>query len=236
MERFILSVDTRSELGSGASRRFRRKDLIPSIIYSHGEPSVPVLLGRKEFEYIGKQVRSSQIFTIKSKDKSIDDRPVIVKEIQRDYVRGGILHIDFQALKENEEITVRIPLRFVGEAPGVKLAGGILTVLVHDMGIVCLPKLIPTQIEVNVGTLGLGDSIHAKELKLPEGVKLDEDPEETVVSVVAPKAMVEETPAAAEAAATAEGAAAQSGEQVAAEGEQKGDKKTEKKPEKDKKE
>lgn len=217
VEQFTIEIQKRTETGSTANNRFRKAGFIPSIMYHRHEPSLPVLLPQKEFILLAKQAKISQVFTCKSKDKELDGKAVIVKEIQKDYVGNKLLHVDLQILKDDEEITVHVPLTFVGEAPGVKLDGGILTVVAHDIAVSCLPKAIPAFIEVDVSGVHLGKSIHANELKLPPNVKLGGNEDETIVSVVAVRQVVEEaapaaaaTPeaAAAAAAAPAEGAAA----------------------------
>jgi len=169
----------------------------------------------KEFTRIASAVKSSQVFTLKSKIKEIDGRSAVVKEVQKDHLLGTLLHIDFQAVRDDEELTVRVPMRIVGEAPGVKVDGGILTVIARELVVRCFPKLIPAEINVDVGELHLGDSIHAEQVKMPEGVKLAGNPGETIVSVVTVRFVEEETATPA-AGATAEGVVAVTAEGAAA--------------------
>jgi large subunit ribosomal protein L25 len=165
----------------------------------------------KEFTLLAKKARLSQVFTFKSSSAALNGKAAIVKEIQQDYVKGKVLHVDFQTLKDDEEITIQVPVKLVGEAPGVKVQNGILTLVTHEVTVTCLPKDIPSQLEVDISSLGLGQSIHASDIKLASNVELSDDPHETIVSVVAARSAEEEAkPAAAgEAAApaAAEGAA-----------------------------
>jgi large subunit ribosomal protein L25 len=154
----------------------------------------------KEFTMMAKKARLSQVFTFKSSSSALNGKAAIVKEVQQDYLKGKVLHVDFQTLKDDEEITVDIPVILVGEAPGVKVENGILTLVTHEVSVTCLPKFIPSQINVDISALGLGESIHGGDLKLPEHVVLSDDPHETIVSVVAPRAAEDEK------AATAPGA------------------------------
>lgn len=220
MEDFTVEVHTRSETGSAANRRYRRQGFIPSVVYSHGEQTVVALLQARDFIRRAEQATSAQVFTLKSKDnKHIDNRPAIVKEVQLDHVKGRVLHVDFQVLKENEEITIRVPLEFIGEAVGVKDQGGVLSIATHEISVRCLPRAIPRVIKVEIAGLKIGHSIHSDELALPEGVKLSGVAGETLVSVVVPKAVAEAAPAAAAEGAAAEGAAAPAeGAAAAAEG------------------
>ena len=113
------------------------------------------------------------------------------------------MHVDFQTLKDDEEITIEVPVKLVGEAPGVKVQAGVLTLVTHEIYVTCLPKNIPSQIEVDISSLGLGQSIHVSDVKLAAGVTVVDDPHETIVSVVASRAAEEEAkPAAAAAEAT----------------------------------
>jgi large subunit ribosomal protein L25 len=106
-------------------------------------------------------------------------------------------------LKDDEAIRVEIPVKVVGDSPGVKNQGGILAIVTHEVGVLCLPKNIPSAIEVDISALNLGQSVHGSDLKLPEGVELDDDVEETIVSIVASRAGDESAAAATDAAAPA---------------------------------
>ena len=205
MTDFTLNAEKRQELGANAAKRLRAGGFLPSIMYARGEAAIPLAISYKDFVKAAQSARISQVFMFKSKDGEINSRSAIVKEIQKEGVSGRVLHVDFQALHENEEIVVRIPLKIIGEAVGVKLDGGILTVSAHELSVSTLPKSIPQSIEVTVSELRIGQSIHAEDIKLPEGVRLAGNPLETIVSVVAVRQVVEETPAVG---ATAEGVVA----------------------------
>jgi large subunit ribosomal protein L25 len=178
------------------------------VAYHKADEAVAVQVPYKEFTMLAKKARMSQVFTFKSKDKALNGKAAIVKDVQQDYVKGKVLHVDFQTLKDDEEITVYIPVTLVGEAPGVKVQNGILTLVTHEVAVTCLPKNIPNQIQVDISKLGLGQSIHASDLKLGEGVLLSDDAHETIVSVVAARAAEEEGKAASAEAAAAPAAEA----------------------------
>ncbi len=219
MREFTVEIKKRNESGSSAARRFRRQGLIPAVVYYHGKECQLGLLPYKEFVHLAEQAQVSQIFRFKSDDKDLNDRSAIVREIQNDYIAQKVTHVDFQAIKDDEDITVRVQLKIIGEAPGVKVDGGVLSVAARELAVACLPKLIPDFVEVDISSLKIGMSIHAKDLKLPTGVKLRDDADETIVSVVQMR-VIEETPAptaavaveGAEGAATAEAAGAEAGE------------------------
>ena len=213
MEDFTLEVNRRSETGAGANRRLRLQGMLPSVVYHRGEEPVPSSVSTKLFVQLAQKVKASQVFRLKSDDSNLNGKSVIVREVQRDYIKGKVLHVDFQALRDDEEITLRIPIQITGEAPGVKTDGGILSIMTHEVGISCLPKDIPNSIEMSISQLQMGGSIHAGDLILPEGVSLADDADETIVSVVAIRqskddAAAAETAAAASATASAASAAA----------------------------
>lgn len=226
MEQFTIEVQSRADMGSTDSRRIRAAGRIPCVIYSRGEQTLTGSVPVKEFVTAASMARRSQVFTLKSGDAALNGRSALVKEIQRDFIKGGLLHIDFQSLKENEEAVVRVDLSISGEAVGVKRDGGILTVAAHDIRVACLPKSIPAFIEVDISALEVGGSIHASDLKLPQGVRLVDDGDTTIASVVISK-FVEEAPKAGAAGAegasgAAEGAAAEAAPGADAAAEKKG--------------
>lgn len=207
MEQFTLEISNRTGVGKSESNRLRREGFVPSIVYHKGEKSVAASLLLKDFVSLAEKARASTVFTLKSEDKDLNGKSVIVREIQKDHIKNRVIHVDFQALKDDEEITINIPLVLKGESPGVKNEGGILSFVTHEVGILCLPKFIPQVIEVSISELGLNDSLHARDLALPQGAKLSGDPDETIVSVVAARATIEEAQTAT-ATAGAEGAPA----------------------------
>ena len=218
MENFTIQVVERnegtgaaagalSEMGKGGSKRCRREGFIPAVAYHRAEKAVPVKIPYKEFTLLAQKARRSQVFTFKSESSSLNGKVAIVKDIQQDYVKGRVLHVDFLTLKEDEAIRVDVPVKIVGDSPGVKNQGGVLAIVTHEVGVRCLPKNIPSSIEVSISELNLGQSIHGGDLKLPAGVELDDDAEETIVSVVSSRAG-EESNAAADAAVDPKAAAA----------------------------
>lgn len=203
---FTLEVQRREALGKSANRRFRNEGLVPAVVYHRGEDSIPAVLPLRNFVHLAKQAKTTQVFRLKSEDKHLDGRPVLVREVRRDFLKGKVLHVDFQALREDEEIHVRVPLQVSGESPGVKNEGGILSIVTHEIGVACFPKDIPQNITIDISALALGQSIHARDVALPAGVRLTDDSEETLVSVVSVRATKADEAADAAAAAAAEGA------------------------------
>lgn len=216
MEGFVVEVTARQDTGSGAARRIRKAGFLPSVVYHAGEGSTSVLISTREFMRLGAMARKSQIFTLKSNIEKLNGRPAIVKEVQLDYIKKMPTHVDFLALNENEEVEIIIALKFVGEAPGVKLDGGILTILTHEVTVKCLPRHIPKEFVVDISAMKVGNSIHLRDIAMPEGVQAVDSLDETIVSIVAPSAAVETAVAAPGAEAAGAAAAAAPGAAAAA--------------------
>jgi large subunit ribosomal protein L25 len=208
VENFTIEVSERPSIGKSSANRCRREGFIPAVAYHKAEKPLAVQVPLKEFTALASKARRSQVFTFKSSVPSLNGKAAIVKEVQQDYLKGRVIHVDFQTLKDDEEITVDVPVKLVGEAPGVKNQGGVLAVVTHEVSVSCLPKYIPSAVMVDISALGLGQSIHADQLQLGEGVTLADDASETIVSVVATRAEEEAKPAAEAAPAAAPAAAA----------------------------
>jgi len=213
VEGFTVELSRRDQLGKGAAERYRRGGLIPVEVYQKGAGNVSALVQYFQFVHLAAKAKISQVFLLKSEDDDLNGRSALVREIQRDHLTGKPIHVDFIALKDDEEIEVEVGLSFVGEAYGVKQEGGILNPVMHHLLVSCLPKDIPSEIVVEISGLHLNESIHAGDVPLPEGVSLITHAEEPVVIVLTPKAEVDETPAEAGAAegVAAEGAVAEGG-------------------------
>jgi large subunit ribosomal protein L25 len=207
VENFTIEVSERATIGKASANRCRKEGFIPAVAYHKAEKPLAVQVPLKEFTALASKARRSQVFTFKSSVASLNGKAAIVKEVQQDYLKGRVIHVDFQTLKDDEEITVDVPVKLVGESPGVKNQNGILAVVTHEVSVTCLPKYIPAAVTVDISSLALGQSIHAEQLVLGEGVTLADDASETIVSVVASRAEEEAKPAAAEAAAAPAAAA-----------------------------
>ena len=188
MKDFTIIGQSRDAFGTSASRGIRRQGMIPANLYSKRTGSRAIALDKKTFVQQASKARTSQVFQFDSEDADLKGTRVIVKEIQKNYINGSVLHVDFLQLHEDELVKVTIPVEVNGEAPGVKQQGGIMSISCHNIVVRCLPKNIPSIVEVSVESLMLGDRIRTGELELPEGVELRGNPKETVVGVVTGRA------------------------------------------------
>lgn len=207
-QEFILDAELRSDKGKGASRRLRREDKVPGIIYGGSTEPLNITLGHNQVTHrLENEAFYSHVLTVKVDGRTEE---VILRDVQRHPARPVIMHMDFQRVSKDRAIHVHVPLHFVNEdrCEGVKLGGGIISKILVEVEVSCLPQNLPEYIEVDLLSLQVGDSVHLSELKLPQGVSLVAlshgnvaDHDTAVVSVHKPRGAAEEE----EAAAPAEG-------------------------------
>ena len=201
--KITIKAEARSLQGSGASRRLRRESKVPGIVYGAGKDATPIQLDHKDLWF--KLKNEAFHASILDMELGADKGQVLLRDYQMHPFRPLILHADFQRVAADQKIHMRVPLHFVNEqnSPGVKVAGGLVQHVISDLEVSCLPKDLPEFIEVDLGELQAGHSLHLSSIKLPAGVEAvvpkGEDP--TVATVVIPRVMTAEEEAA-EAAAT----------------------------------
>jgi large subunit ribosomal protein L25 len=198
-----LSAKARSDRGKGVARKLRAAGEVPGVIYGHGREPQSLTVNAREFGRLAERVRiTSTVIELALEGKTAR---TLIRELQRDPIKRTVIHIDFQELVAGEKVTVSVPLRFVGTPEGVKTGGGILEETMHSIEVSCDPANIPDHLDVDVSGLTIGHSLHIGDLKLPEGVEITDDAEQTIAVVSAPKAEEVVAPAeGAEAAAPAE--------------------------------
>ncbi len=171
---FELDAEVRNDLGKGASRRLRRCGKLPAILYGGGQDPLPLMLDHDAVMHkLEHEAFYSHILTVKVGGQEVK---AVLKDLQRHPYKPGVLHMDLQRISETEKLRMHVPLHFVGEdvAPGVKQQGGLISHLVTEVEITCLPKDLPEYIDVDVSGLKVNESLHLSDLSLPEGVELVE--------------------------------------------------------------
>ena len=176
-----LNVKIRDGKGSPSARRTRLKDQIPAVLYHSGLDAISLSVDKKE---LYKALKTGQvIFEVTVKD---ENQFVLVKEVQYHPVYDNIMHIDFQKVKEDEKISLEVPLRVTGEAEGVQ-AGGILVQIVNTITVKCKPTTIPDALIIDVTDLELNSSLFVKDIQLAADVEIITAEDLAVVSVQEPK-------------------------------------------------
>ena len=172
MSSFEFNATKRDVQGSSASRRLRRAGRVPGVIYGAGKPAVSFDVDHNEiYQCLRKEAFHSSVVAA-NLDGSKEQ--VLLRDVQLHAYKPLVLHVDFQRVDANTEIHTKVPLHFVnGEVcPGVKLQGGIVSHVVTELEIACLPKALPEFIEVDLKDLAMGHSLHISDIKLPAGVRV----------------------------------------------------------------
>ena len=197
-----LNATVRTDTGKGAARKIRQAGDIPCVIYGHGREPQSLTINARETERLLQRISTSSTVI----DLALDGKTArtLIREVQRHPFKKQIMHIDFQELVAGETISVRCPIVYVGTPEGVRLEGGVLDQIMHELHIEVDPSSIPGHIDVDVSTLKMGKSLHVSDLTMPAGVKVMDDPGSTVCVVAAPKVAVEDQPVAADGAAEPE--------------------------------
>ena len=202
-----INATIRKAQGTGASRRLRNTGRVPGVVYGSGD-AVMLELDHNEIYYkLRSEAFHASVLSLNLEGKK---ETVVLRDFVMHPFRQQVQHIDFQRIDATHKMHKKVPLHFINEeiAPGVKTGGGKISHVIHDLDITCLPADLPSFIEVDLGKLELGHSVHVSDLKLPKGVEVaahgSHTGEAVVATVMVPRGAVE---AAAEAAATAEAAA-----------------------------
>jgi len=184
-----LVAELRDATGKGVARKLRAAGLIPAVVYGKGAETKAISVDPSALQRL-LQSGGAGINTLI--DLSVDGttRTVLVKELQRDPVRGRPLHTDFYLVDLDQKVEVSVPIRLVGRPPGVEL-GGILDHPLREIELECLPRAIPESVDVDVSELDVGQSVHVRDLELPEGSTVRTDVNLAVASVIAPVAVEE---------------------------------------------
>ena len=217
---FDLIAETRTDSGKGASRRLRRSDKVPAIVYGAGKPPRSVMFDRNMLmRKMENESFFSSVLTVKIGDKS---QPVILKDVQMHPAKRVALHLDFQRIVADEIIRMTVPIHFLNEdiALGVKEGGGTVAHLITEVEVTCLPANLPEYLELDIGELELDETLFLSNLPLPEGVEMPElaqgpENDRGVVSIHFIKEIIEEEEEVAEGEEIVEGEEAVEGEEGA---------------------
>jgi large subunit ribosomal protein L25 len=184
-----LSATPRDGTGKGSARSLRAKGQVPAIIYGHGREPQALAIDTRELEKLLSKISAESTVI----DLAMDGKSArtLIREIQRHPFKRQILHVDFQELVAGEKVTVRIPIVLSGIPEGVRVDGGILDQVMRELEIEVDPANIPNHVEVDVNPLRIGDSVHVRDIALPDGVELVGEADSTVCVVSAPRAVVE---------------------------------------------
>ena len=186
-----INAQPRTESGRNAVKKLKSAGLVPAVIYGAKDPARNLQLVEREVDTLLAHATSESVLVEVA--IGAETKTALIQEIQHHPVSGKVLHIDLHAVSADEVLTAEVTVTTTGEAAGVTTGGGVLEIALHTVEVECLPADLPDAITVDISALGIGDSIHVRDLKLPRGVTVTNDADLTVVSVTAPT--VEEAPA-----------------------------------------
>jgi large subunit ribosomal protein L25 len=179
-----LEAKPRDERGKNASRRQRAQGLIPVTVYGGGKDTASASVVKREFAALLRGHGRNVIFTLNVDGATT---PVKIADMQVDPVKGTLIHMDLMRISMTEKSKFEVTIKTVGESEGVKSLGAILEVVTHSLEVRCLPRDLPSIIEVDVTPLGIGDKVKVGDLKLDSKIEILDDPETLIATVVAPR-------------------------------------------------
>lgn len=195
---FELHAEARRDQGKGASRRLRRAGKVPAILYGDDKAPISLTINHNTlFQHLGHEAFYSHILTIHVDGKV---EKAVLKDLQREPANPNkVVHLDLLRVSATKKLSISVPLHFLGEevARGVKQENGTLAHLLNDVEITCFAKDLPEYIEIDLTNLGVGETLHLSDLKLPEGVeipalKLGEDHNQPIATIYKPRVVEEE--------------------------------------------
>jgi large subunit ribosomal protein L25 len=192
-----LAIEKREVTGKKLAA-LRKEGKLPGVVYGPKHEALMITLDKGAFDKALKEAGESTLINLVGAGEEIE---VLVHEVAFNPAKGGVEHVDFYAIEKGKEITVNVPIEFIGEAPAVK-KGGTLTKVLHEIEVTCKPNALPQHIVVDVSSLDdFEKQIHVSDLSIPAGVTVENDKEEVVVLVQEAKEEPEEEPVAVDMAA-----------------------------------
>lgn len=207
MKQINLNTTSRTDVGGNSAKRYRKSGQIPAVIYGEsGEKNL--LIDEKELAVALKAISGKAVLIDMQFSDGTESRYAMLKDVERNPITDKVIHVDFVEVVRGKPMHAVLPLHFAGEAdaPGVKNENGIVEIHEHEVRVKCRPRDLPEMILVDLTDLKVGDAIHLKDIKAPEGVEFENDLEDVIVTCN--RVEEEPEPVAADAAAPADGAAA----------------------------
>ncbi|MCH7789555.1 MAG: 50S ribosomal protein L25 [Acidobacteria bacterium] len=217
MAELVLKAETGREIGTRESRRLRREGKVPAVVYGLSDDPLSVSV---EWPLLRKAITTEAGLNALITLEIDGDRQLsIVKDLQRHPVRRDVIHVDFIRIDANVELEVEVPIQLVGESRELIAKSGMVDHMMHSLTVLSRPASIPTEFEVDISDLNVGDSIRVIDVVLPDGVRTEVDPEEAIASGVVTRSTLEEMRREEEAAEEAEAAEFVSGDDGDGDGE-----------------
>ena len=185
-----LEVFNRESLGKQANKKYRKNGFVPAVIYGKNKDNLNILVDPIKLKKLLKNDAGENTIIEMKLDKSDLKKNVLLKDAHLDTLTSDPLHLDFYEITEGMDVKVSAPLLFNGKPEGVK-NGGVIQTLSNEIKIKCLPTNIPNMIEINIADLNIGDTLRVKDIKPVDGIEILSNPESTIISILAPRLVVE---------------------------------------------
>lgn len=189
MEKVVIQATHRSVIGKQV-HALRRAGQLPGVIYGHNVPPIPISMDARVVSRQLFKITGSSLVTVDLEGK---EYPALVREKQRNYVKGNLIHVDFQVVSLTEKIRANIGIELTGSSPAVKDLNAVLVTVMTQLEVECFPQDLPERVVVDIsGLANIGDGIHVRDIVMSDKVQVLEDMNEMVVLAAAPKQEVEE--------------------------------------------
>ena len=198
-----LKAQKREDLGKGASRSIRRGGRVPAVLYGRELEAIHLSVDAHEAELLFHSISVDNTIVDLAVEGEKKPYQTLVREIQTHPWKDSLVHVDFLRIQEGVEVDLEIPVELVGVPVGVRLGGGVLEQIVHELEVRCIPSKIPESFKLDVTDLDINDSLHVSDIAVTEGVEILMSPDQTICAVAIPR--VVEEPELAEPVVAAEG-------------------------------
>ena len=190
MKNVAIDIHERTKAGKGVARKLRHEGQTPGVLYGPKAEAMSLSVNTHEFrKLLNSSGGEPLLFTLNRKGNGDSSSyTALIKDLQLHPVNDKIRHIDFYQVLMDEEVQVEVPISATGKSKGVETDMGVLEIIQRTVKISCLPMAIPRDIQINVSDLRLGDTVHVSDVVAPEGIRLLDDPETTLMTVVASRA------------------------------------------------
>lgn len=186
-----LKAAPRDAIGKGPARKMRQEGKVPAVVYGHDEETMHLTLDTSEADHLFRRISVDNTIVELEVETQKEPIPTLVREIQTHPWKGSLLHVDFYRIQAGVAVDVDVPVHLVGTPVGVKMGGGILEQIIHDLPMRCIPSMIPEVIDVDVSEMEVNDVIHVSDLDFDEGVEVTVAMDQTICAVSIPRALDE---------------------------------------------
>jgi large subunit ribosomal protein L25 len=221
-EKATLKAEKREDLGKGAARTLRRAGRVPAVLYGRDLESLHLSVDAHEAQHLFHSISVDNTIVDLAVAGEKKPYPTLVREIQTHPWKASLVHIDFLRIQEGVAVDLEIPVELVGIPVGVRLKGGVLEQIVHELEVRCVPSKIPESFTLDVTALDINDSLHVSDIPVTEGVEILMSPEQTICAVAIPRIVEEAELAEPVVVAEGEEAAAGAEKEAAGEGDESG--------------